>query len=86
MIIKILIFEFVLNLNLDIRNKKDPYTVLYSKIFLFEKLQGGMYMSRNYSNKNLSELELGNIEFYLNQRKGYTSIGKLLNRTEATIR
>ncbi len=26
-------------------------------------------MSRNYSNKNLTHLELGNIEFYLNQKK-----------------
>ena len=43
-------------------------------------------MGRNYSNKNLTELEMGNIEFYLNDGKGYTEIGKLLNRTEATIR
>ena len=45
-----------------------------------------MYMGRNYSNKNLSILELGNIEFYLNEGKGFTEIGTLLNRTEATIR
>ena len=45
-----------------------------------------MYMGRNYSNKNLSILELGNIEFYLNEGKGFTEIGNLLNRTEATIR
>lgn len=43
-------------------------------------------MSRNYSNRNLTELEMGNIEFYLNEGKGYTEIGRLLNRTEATIR
>ena len=43
-------------------------------------------MGRNYSNKNLSILELGNIEFYLNEGKGFTEIGNLLNRTEATIR
>lgn len=43
-------------------------------------------MSRNYSNKNLTELKMGNIEFYLNEGKGYTEIGKLLNRKEATIR
>ena len=43
-------------------------------------------MGRNYSNKNLSILELGNIEFYLNEGKGFTEIGTLLNRTEATIR
>ncbi len=43
-------------------------------------------MSRNYSNKNLSVLEIGNIEFYLNEGKGYSEIGRLLNRTEATIR
>ncbi len=30
-----------------------------------------MYMGRNYSIKNLSVLEMGNMEFYLNQRKGY---------------
>ncbi len=43
-------------------------------------------MGRNYSNKNLSILEIGNIEFYLNDKKGYSEIGRLLNRTEATIR
>ena len=43
-------------------------------------------MSRNYSNKNLTHLELGNIEFYLNQKKGYSEIGRTLGRTEATIR
>lgn len=43
-------------------------------------------MGRNYSNKNLSELEMGNIEFYLNKNKGFSEIGKLLERTEATIR
>ena len=42
-------------------------------------------MSRNYSNKNLTHLELGNIEFYLNQKKGYSEIGRALGRTEATI-
>lgn len=45
-----------------------------------------MYMGRNYSNKNLSNLELGNIEFYLNQGKGYSEIGKLLQKDESTIR
>ena len=43
-------------------------------------------MGRNYSNKNLSELEMGNIEFYLNENKGFSEIGRLLERTEATIR
>lgn len=43
-------------------------------------------MGRNYSNKNLTELEMGNIEFYLNEGKGYSEIGRLLDRTEATIR
>ena len=43
-------------------------------------------MGRNYSNKNLTKLEMGNIEFYLNQGKGYSEIGRLLERTEATIR
>ena len=43
-------------------------------------------MSRNYSNKNLTHLELGNIEFYLNQKKGYSEIGRTLGRTEVTIR
>ena len=43
-------------------------------------------MGRNYSNKNLTELELANIEFYLNNGYGWTDIGNELNRTEATIR
>lgn len=43
-------------------------------------------MGRNYSNKNLSDLELANIELYLNQKKGYTEIGILLNKNESTIR
>ena len=43
-------------------------------------------MGRNYSNKNLSILEIGNIEFYLNEGKGYSEIGRFLNRTEATVR
>ena len=43
-------------------------------------------MGRNYSNKNLSNLELGNIEFYLNQGKGCSEIGKLLQKDESTIR
>lgn len=37
-------------------------------------------MSRNYSNKNLTELEMGNIEFYLNNRKNFTTIGKILHK------
>lgn len=48
--------------------------------------KGGIYMSRNYYNKNLTQLELGNIEFYLNERKGFTEIGKLLGKDESTIR
>ena len=43
-------------------------------------------MGRNYSNKNLSALEIGNIEFYLNERKGYSEIGKILGKNESTIR
>ncbi|MBP3457263.1 MAG: helix-turn-helix domain-containing protein [Bacilli bacterium] len=43
-------------------------------------------MSRNYSNKNLTELEMGNIEFYLNVNKSFTEIGRLLKRNEGTIR
>ena len=43
-------------------------------------------MSRNYYNINLTELELGNIEFYLNNRKNFTTIGKILNKDESTIR
>lgn len=45
-----------------------------------------MYMGRNYSNKNLTELEMGNIEFYLSERKSCTEIGKLLTKDESTIR
>lgn len=48
--------------------------------------KGGIYMSRNYYNKNLTQLELGNIEFYLNERKGFTEIGRLLGKDESTIR
>lgn len=43
-------------------------------------------MSRNYSNKNLTELEMGNIEFYLNENKSFTEIGRILERNESTIR
>ena len=43
-------------------------------------------MGRNYSNKNLSALEIGNIEFYLNERKGYSEIGRILEKDESTIR
>ena len=43
-------------------------------------------MGRNYSNKNLTILELGNIEFYLNEGKGFTEIGRILERDESTIR
>ncbi len=43
-------------------------------------------MGRNYSNKNLSELEMGNIEFYLNENKNFSKIGQLLGKSESTIR
>ena len=43
-------------------------------------------MGRNYSNKNLSILEIGNIEFYLNEGKGYSEIGKILQKNESTVR
>ena len=43
-------------------------------------------MGRNYSNKNLTELEMGNIEFYLNEEKGYTAIGDLIDKDESTVR
>lgn len=43
-------------------------------------------MGRNYSNRNLTELEMGNIEFFLNEKKGYSDIGKLLGKDESTIR
>ena len=43
-------------------------------------------MSRNYYNINLTKLELGNIEFYLNNRKNFTIIGKILNKDGSTIR
>lgn len=43
-------------------------------------------MGRNYSNKNLSILELGNIEFYLNEGKGYSEIGRILEKDESTVR
>ncbi len=43
-------------------------------------------MGRNYSNKNLSNLELGNIEFYLNERKSPAEIGRLLLKDPSGIR
>ena len=43
-------------------------------------------MSRNYSNKNLTILELGNIEFYLNDGKNPAEIGKILDRDPSGIR
>ena len=43
-------------------------------------------MGRNYSNKNLLELEMGNIEFYLNENKSIAEIGRLLKKDESTIR
>ena len=43
-------------------------------------------MSRNNYIKNLSILEIGNIELYLNENKNPTEIGRLLNRSESTIR
>ncbi len=43
-------------------------------------------MGRNNCTKNLSILEIGNIEIYLNENKTPTEIGKILNRSESTIR
>ena len=43
-------------------------------------------MGRNNYIKNLSILEIGNIELYLNENKNPTEIGRLLNRSESTIR
>lgn len=43
-------------------------------------------MGRNYSNKNLTDLEIGNIEFYLNERKGFSEIARIIGRDESTIR
>lgn len=45
-----------------------------------------MYMGRNYSSKNLTILEISNIEFYLNEGKGYSEIGRILDKDESTIR
>ena len=49
-------------------------------------MNGGMYMGRNYSNKNLSALEIGNIEFYLNEGKSPAEIARLLSRDSSGIR
>lgn len=49
-------------------------------------MNGGMYMGRNYSNKNLSELEMGNIEFYLNENKSPADIARLLSKDPSGIR
>lgn len=43
-------------------------------------------MGRNYSNKNLTDLEMGNIEFHLNTGKNPTDISKILNRDASCIR
>ena len=46
----------------------------------------GMYMSRNYSNKNFTNLKLGNIEFYLNEGKNLADIANKLDRDPSGIR
>ena len=56
------------------------YIDLQYNIFVQKIMYGGIYMGRNYSNKNLTILELGNIEFYLNEGKGFTEIGRILER------
>lgn len=43
-------------------------------------------MGRNYSNKNLTELEIGNIEFYLNEKKSPAEIAKILSKDPSGIR
>ena len=43
-------------------------------------------MGRNYSNKNLTNLELGNIEFYLNEGKSPADIANTLDRDPSGIR
>ena len=43
-------------------------------------------MGRNYSSKNLSELEIGNIEFYLNENKSPADIARLLSKDPSGIR
>lgn len=43
-------------------------------------------MGRNYSNKNLSILEIGNIEFYLNEKKSPADIARLLYKDPSGIR
>ena len=68
------------------RIKKDSYTSFIVKYFCLENYKEGLHMSRNYYNINLTKLELGNIEFYLNNRKNFTIIGKILNKDESTIR
>ena len=45
-----------------------------------------MYMGRNYSNKNLTELEIGNIEFYLNENKSPAEIARLLSKDPSGVR
>jgi IS30 family transposase len=43
-------------------------------------------MSRNYSNTNLSILDIGNIEFYLNESKRPSEIAKIIKRDPSGIR
>lgn len=43
-------------------------------------------MGRNYSNKNLTKLEMGNIEFYLNENRSPAAIAKILAKDPSGIR
>ncbi len=43
-------------------------------------------MGRNYSNKNLTELELANIEFYLNNNRSPADIGRIIQKDPSGIR
>lgn len=43
-------------------------------------------MSKNINNKNLSDLEIANIEFYLNAGNTPAEIGKKLGRDPSGIR
>ena len=65
MFIKISKSELYINLNLDIRNKNTYIHDPLIQYFCSENyVIGGMYMGRNYSNKNLTNLELGNIRTF----------------------
>ena len=88
MLISFLKSRFILNFDLDIPfySNTHTYPICYNIYYLENYVNGGIYMGRNYSNKNLTELEMRNIEFYLNEGKCPAEIGSLLGKDPSGIR